>query len=60
MSEVGSDEIQMVFQGNTLSEPELGPGWVIHSLEFLGDRRSWRVQGRLSGRFGFETQLQLR
>lgn len=28
------------FRETALCETELGPGWVIHSLEFLGDRRA--------------------
>ena len=41
---MGSDEIQTVFQGNLLSETELGPGRVIHLLEIPGDKGFWKVQ----------------
>lgn len=42
--EVGSDEIQTVFQGNMLSEKGSGPSWVIHLLEISEDKVFWKVQ----------------
>lgn len=42
--EVGSDEIQTVFQGNMLSEEGSGPSWVIRLLEISGGEGFWKVQ----------------
>lgn len=55
--EVGSDEIQTVFQGNMLSEKGSGPSRVIHLLEISEDKGFWEVQALVVRKVWFQPQL---